>query len=104
MTDDEKTLRAAEAHLKKVDPKLRKIIERAGPCQLKVRARGSHFEHLCRAIAGQQVTGRAADSIFARVKALGDGGRFPSPAQFLTLKEAQLKSAGLSRQKTAAML
>ncbi len=80
------------------------LIRRVGPCGLQPRRTGTHFEALARAICGQQVTGHVANVIFARLKALSGHARFPSAPEVLALGEVRLKSAGLSRQKTAALL
>lgn len=90
--------------LRKSDRALARMIDRIGPCGLEVRSKGTHFEALCNSIASQQVTGAAARTIHARVKALGENGKFPTPLQVLSLGEVKLRSAGLSRQKVAAVL
>lgn len=91
-------------HLCRVDPRMASLVKRVGPPRLTLTTGGTHFEYLCRAIAGQQVTGAAARTIHGRVKALGEGGRFPSPPRLMELGPERLKAAGLSRQKVAAVL
>jgi len=83
-------------HLSRVDPKLRAVIERAGPCTLK--PRGDCFIALCKAIISQQISGVVAVAIMKRFKKLFLRSR-PTPAHLLTLSDEQLRSAGLSRQK-----
>jgi len=90
--------------LRKQDRALARIISRVGPCGLVINRRGTHFEALCSSITSQQVTGAAARTIFGRVRALGERGRFPSPARVLELGPESLRTAGLSRQKIAALL
>ncbi len=86
-------------HLKSVDPVMAAIIERVGPYSLALRE--PNFETLARSITFQQLSGKAAGTIFARVKrALGR--RFTAPA-FLRLTEEQLRACGLSRQKIASL-
>ncbi|MEW5847264.1 MAG: DNA-3-methyladenine glycosylase 2 family protein [Myxococcota bacterium] len=93
----------AVAYLRARDRRLARIIDRVGACRLTFRRSGTHFEALCRAIAYQQVTGAAAATIFGRLRALGEGGRFPTATRVLDLGDARLRSAGLSRQKAAAI-
>ena len=63
----------------------------------------SHFHALARAIIYQQLAGRAAATIHARVCALTPGRGFCKPAEFLQLPEARLRGAGLSRNKLLAL-
>jgi len=64
---------------------------------------GSHFHSLAKAIVHQQLAVKAASTIHGRVRALSPGPRFPTPPQILALPEVQLRAAGLSRAKTAAI-
>lgn len=90
--------RKAINHLKKADPILAAVIERVGPCRFATRVEGTHFDAIARAIVYQQLSGKAAATILSRVHALY-GGRPPSPAELLDTPEADLRGAGLSRQK-----
>ena len=63
----------------------------------------SHYELLARSIVFQQLSGKAAGTIFARVCALGVARRFPPPPELLGLRDEALRGAGLSRQKIAAL-
>ena len=63
----------------------------------------SPYEALLRAIAFQSISGKAATTIFARVKALGDGDRAPTPEKMLELRTPTLRKAGLSKSKILAM-
>jgi 3-methyladenine DNA glycosylase/8-oxoguanine DNA glycosylase len=65
--------------------------------------RYSHFHSLARAIISQQLAGKAADTIYRRVKGLVPGRSFPTTAQFLELSDEELRGAGLSRAKTRAI-
>lgn len=85
-------------HLKKVDPRLARIIERVGPCRFQPRAEGTHFDALVRSIVYQQLSGKAAGTIYGRVKELY-GGHEPTPIELLDTPDADLRAAGLSRQK-----
>jgi DNA-3-methyladenine glycosylase II len=94
-------LAAADRHLAR-DPVMRRLIARHGPCGLQCRRR-SPYEALTRAIAHQQLNGRAAQTILARFVALFGDGRFPQPAEVLAAHPARLRSAGFSRGKVRAI-
>jgi len=63
----------------------------------------SDWDALASAIVYQQLHGKAAATIHARIRALTPGDDFPTPAEMLDLSEADLRGAGLSRQKLAAL-
>ena len=86
------------SHLKRVDPVLAGVIDRVGPCRLEPRREGTHFDALVRSIVYQQLSGKAASTILARVHALY-GDRSPTPAELLATSDETLRAAGLSRQK-----
>jgi len=81
---------------------MRRLICEAAPCGIKARPR-SPFEALVRAVAHQQLNGTAAETITRRFLALFPGRRFPLPAEVEALAEAQIRSAGFSRAKVAAI-
>ena len=88
----------AVTHLREADPVLRRIIERIGPCRLRV-YRDPHFPHLVSTICYQQLAGAAAAAIHGRVVALCEGA--PRPSVILAKTDMELRAAGLSRQKIA---
>lgn len=90
----------ALAHLRGVDDKLVPLIERHGPPTLAPTRNA--VQSLARAIVSQQLSGKAADTIWGRVLALYPGGRFPPAARILATDDAALRAAGLSGAKTAA--
>ena len=90
-------MRKALNHLKKSDPVLRAIIERVGPFRMEYGV--PEFSSLAEAIVYQQLNGKAAVTIFNRFAALA--GEPVSPEGILKLSDAQLRSAGLSKQKSA---
>ena len=94
-------MRAALAALRAADPLLRRLIEGYEPFAFR-RTERHPFEALLRAIVYQQLSGRAAGAIYARVAALFDGGR-PTPRALAALAPEQLRAAGLSRAKTLAV-
>jgi methylated-DNA-[protein]-cysteine S-methyltransferase len=94
---------AVEA-LSAADPKLRKLIERIGPCRLQLRTTPSIFAALAESIVYQQLNGKAAATIFARVRALFPRARGAlTAAQILGASEAELRGAGLSNAKFLAL-
>jgi DNA-3-methyladenine glycosylase II len=90
-------MRKAVNHLKKSDPILRAIIERVGPCRMEFAA--PEFSRLAEAIVYQQLNGKAAVTIFNRFAALA--GDPLTPTGILKLSDEQLRSVGLSKQKSA---
>jgi DNA-3-methyladenine glycosylase II len=94
---------AAVRHLSRADKTLARVIRRTGPCRLEPDLRQSPFEALVEAVAHQQLTGKAAQTILGRVKALHPRRKFPRPQDLLNTPDASLRSAGLSRAKVAAV-
>jgi DNA-3-methyladenine glycosylase II len=90
-------MRAALRHLRQADPVLAAIIATVGPYRLVPRQ--ATFETLVRSIVYQQVSGKAAASIFAKLKA-AVGPRFSARA-LLALTPEELRLCGLSAQKVA---
>jgi DNA-3-methyladenine glycosylase II len=90
-------MRKAVNHLKKSDPVLRAIIERVGPCRMEFGT--PEFCSLAEAIVYQQLNGKAAVTIFKRFAALA--GDPLTPEGILKLSDEQLRSVGLSKQKSA---
>jgi DNA-3-methyladenine glycosylase II len=90
--------RRALRHLRSADPALASIIARVGPYRLVPRTDGTHFDYVVRCIVGQQLSGKAALTIYQRVLDLY-GGRRPTPAQLLKTPGAALRAVGLSGRK-----
>ena len=90
-------MRKAVNHLKKCDPVLCAIIERVGPCRMQYGV--PEFCSLAEAIVYQQLNGKAAVTIFKRFAALA--GEPLTPEGILKLSDEQLRSVGLSKQKSA---
>ncbi len=84
------------------DRVMRGIIERHGPCVL-VPRRLTPYESLVRAIAHQQLHGKAAESILARFVALGGDGRIPAPEAVLAMRTPAMRRCGFSLAKTRAI-
>ena len=82
------------------DPVLAALIRKHGACGLAAAQRADHFSALVRAIVGQQLSTKAAATIHRRLIALaGDGPA--TPASLPRLSDEQMRSVGMSRQKTA---
>ncbi len=96
--------RAAVAHLRSVDPDLSRVIDAVGPYRIELQTTSSIFVALAEAIVYQQLSGKAAATIYARVRALFpysvDG---PTPEQVLRASDAKLRGAGLSRSKLLSL-
>ena len=91
--DDRKLMRA--------DKVLRRVMEEQGPIHPEIDRRGSRpdpWEALARAIVGQQLSTRAAASIWDKLLAIF-GGSMPTPEEFLRRRRTTLLKAGLSRAK-----
>ena len=85
------------------DHRLAELIARTAPFQIDMETADSPYEALLESIAYQSISGKAAATIFGRVKALSGDGRPPSPQQLLTLRKPLLRKAGLSGAKILAM-
>lgn len=95
----------AVRHLTTSDPLLGAVIERAGPLTLGL----PHdvglgvFQSLARSIVYQQLSGKAAATIFARMLAIWHPRDFPTPHELLGTSDEQLRAAGVSRNKALAL-
>ncbi len=102
--DYEFSPKTALAHLRKADPKLGKFIDGAGPFDMIINPADSVFGMLAEAIIYQQLTAKAASTIFGRVCEVTSGGKRPKPKDVLATSEEKLRGAGLSNAKTRALL
>lgn len=94
-------------HLRRVDPKLAAVIDRVGACPLVERASEPYDAHACfealvRSIVSQQLSTKAAATIFGRVASLG-GDRFPGAETLLSTPTPSLRALGLSDAKQRAV-
>lgn len=90
--------RKAINHLTKADEALGDLIRRVGPCRLTMNTDGTHFAHVMRSIAYQQLSGKAAATIFSRVLALYPN-QVLTPAAVMKTPHVALRAAGLSDRK-----
>ncbi len=93
----------ATRHLAALDSDWAELITRVGPCELKSRDEREPYEALVRAIAYQQLHGRAAEAILGRFLALYPDAAFPLPAAVLATDDAVLRGCGFSLSKIAAI-
>lgn len=97
---DRKVLRVAERHLRRADPVMAGLVDRIGPCRLDEVQRGRPFEALLESIVHQQLSMKAAATIYGRFRELFDG-EVITPERVLQTPAGRLRRAGLSRQKIA---
>lgn len=100
MDDTRDIFMAASAELAGQHPQIAVLYERVGPCVLDP-PQTDHFTALAEAIVFQQLTGKAAATIWGRVVALLDGS--PSPQKVAATSEDELRTAGLSRNKAMSI-
>lgn len=89
----------ALSHFKKVDPVLYAVIKRVGKLQKLTTRRGNdYFLDIVDSIVSQQLSGKAAATIFNHFKALFKGGQI-TPKATLKLKDEKIRAAGMSYSK-----
>jgi 3-methyladenine DNA glycosylase/8-oxoguanine DNA glycosylase len=96
-------LEEALKHLSGCDEQLKRLIGEVAPFQIDVEDAQSPYEVLLESIAYQSISGKAAATIYGRIKALGENGRPPAPEKMLKIPTAKLRKAGLSGAKATAM-
>jgi DNA-3-methyladenine glycosylase II len=87
--------------LRSSDPVMRRLVDEHGPLDEEQRRRGrprDAYGALVRSIVGQQLSTKAARTIYDRLTAQFDG-RTPTPAELLAADPEEVRSAGLSRPK-----
>jgi DNA-3-methyladenine glycosylase II len=90
----------AVAHLRARDAKLAALIDRVGPFTMQLDQSASPFESLLESILYQQLHGKAAATIHARVRAFFGGD--PTPQQLIATPDEPLRAAGVSGNKLKA--
>ena len=91
----------ARRHLSRRDPVIRDLMRTHGKCGLADAQHGDPFGALMKAIVSQQLSTKAAHTIFTRLLALFDG--VPTPPALAALTDVQLRGVGLSGQKLRYM-
>lgn len=93
--------RVARRHLMRADPVLREILK-AHPAHGPTDAsQETALQALTRALVSQQLSVKAAETIYSRFLALFPGGRFPRPEQVLSMPVERLRGVGMSWRKAA---
>jgi DNA-3-methyladenine glycosylase II len=93
-------VRLAENHLRTSDPVMASIIKEIGRCGLVRSKRADPFIAIVEAIIWQQLSGKAARTIYERfLKVFPEG--TPTPATILATSDEAMRAAGLSRGKIA---
>jgi DNA-3-methyladenine glycosylase II len=85
------------------DARFAALISRIGRPRLDIQLQRSPYEALVRAIAHQQLHGRAAEAILARFSVLFPGEGFPEPDAVMATADAALRGCGFSGGKIAAI-
>lgn len=96
-------MNAPEQHLAGTDPRLAALIARARPFDVVARTLVRPFDSLAESIAYQQLSGKAAATIFGRVRALYPKRKWLDPKLVLATSDEALRACGLSRGKTVAI-
>ncbi len=90
-------------HLRRVDPVMAQLIRRAGPYEVRPERGVGPYQALVQAVAHQQLTGKAAQTILGRFYALYGGDCCPEPARLVETPDSGLRACGFSRAKAAAL-
>jgi len=91
----------ARRHLARRDPVLRDLMRAHGKCGLAEAQNADPFGALLKAIVSQQLSTKAARTIYLRLMALFNG--VPTPLALERLSDAELRAVGLSGQKLRYM-
>ncbi|HVH17063.1 MAG TPA: methylated-DNA--[protein]-cysteine S-methyltransferase [Myxococcota bacterium] len=94
--------RAALRHLRASDPALARVIDTLGAFSLELKKTQSLFGALSEAIVYQQLSGKAAATIYGRVCALCPR-KLPTAEHILAASDTALRAAGLSRSKLLSL-
>ncbi len=95
---------AAVAHLRQSDPALAPILDQAGPFAMELKKARSVFAALAEAIVYQQLSNKAAATIFGRLCAhFPRGSTGLTPERLLALSDARIRGAGISRPKLKSL-
>ena len=91
-------------YLRDADPVLGRLIETIGPFRMQIRRAPSIFIALAESIVYQQLHGKAAAAIFARLRALYPRAHeAPTAAQIIKTSDTKLRGAGLSQSKLLSL-
>ena len=83
------------------DPILNKLVKKYGALNNFKDRSEFLYEELVESIIGQQLSGKAADTIFKRFLGLYNNSKFPNPGELLKTDTEKLRSAGMSYSKAS---
>ena len=98
-----RTTLTPEQHLAASDPRFAALIARSRPYAVQPGNLVRPFDALAESIVYQQLSGKAAATIFGRVRALYPRRKWLSPELIIATPDERFRAAGLSRSKTAAL-
>jgi DNA-3-methyladenine glycosylase II len=93
----------AHQHIAATDPRIAALIARSLRYNIKPAPLIRPFDALAESIAYQQLSGKAAATIFGRVRALYPRRKYLDPEKILATPNESFRAAGLSRSKIAAV-
>jgi 3-methyladenine DNA glycosylase/8-oxoguanine DNA glycosylase len=93
----------AHLHISASDPRMAKLVARSRRYKISPAISIRPFDALAESIAYQQLNGKAAATIWNRVRALYPKRKWLDPARIIATPDDAFRSAGLSRAKTAAI-
>jgi DNA-3-methyladenine glycosylase II len=96
-------LAEAMRHLGERDERLQSLIGETAAFEIDIAKARSPYEALVESITHQSISGKAAATIYGRVKALGSNGNLPTPQEMMRIRKSTLREAGLSGAKALAM-
>ncbi len=91
-------MKQAIQHLSKVDTKFAGLIK-STKLEPQKKLRRSHLESLVEAIVSQQLSVKAADTIYSRFLSIFPNNKFPKPEVIFKTADSKMRAAGLSYQK-----
>src|SRR5438270_13690771 len=96
-------MKKAIDHIARTDPRVAALINRARRFDVVANELVRPFDALAESIAYQQLSGKAAATIWGRVRALYPKKKYLDPKLVLATPDRKLRAAGLSRSKVAAL-
>lgn len=103
MAQIQKQIKIGLKHLAKADPSLRKLINKHSLQEFKPKMERSPYESLSRAIAHQQLHGKAAETILGRLMAQFPNKQFPLPSDIIKMPVSELRACGFSQSKVKSL-
>ena len=92
-----------EKHLAAAHPRMAELIARSVPYRVPTEKLVRPFDALAESIAYQQLSGKAAATIWRRIREIFPRGKYLDPRLVVATPDETLRAAGLSRSKVAAL-